>query len=291
MLAVALRSLVGGILVVAAARKAAAPRATTEALATFGWGRGRAAWAVLVALEAGLGALVIAGSDVAAIAGAIVMLAFAGELLVVLGRGGRGAPCACFGPRSRVSEWAVARNLVLGGALAGLPFVPEVDPSPEVWLAVGLGVALAAVGGLTVVVLALAREVGALRLAVSPQAALELDHEGPELGSRTDLVDRLRFGPGARLGLAVFVSEGCAACQALEPAIDYLARDPLVAAARFDEERDADAWAALDVPGSPFAVALGPDGTVLAKGTFNTLGQLEGILATGERRWGRPAHA
>jgi hypothetical protein len=40
----------------------------------------------------------------------------------------------------------------------------------------------------------------------------------------------------------------------------------------------------VDVPGSPYAVALGLDGTVLAKGTFNSLGQLESVLATAERR-------
>jgi hypothetical protein len=38
------------------------------------------------------------------------------------------------------------------------------------------------------------------------------------------------------------------------------------------------------VPGSPFAVAIGRDGRVLAKGTFNSLAQLESVLATAERR-------
>ena len=64
------------------------------------------------------------------------------------------------------------------------------------------------------------------------------------------------------------------------------ARDPLVALRTFDEVRDADAWAAADVPGSPFAVALDADGTVLAKGTFNTGAQLESVLAAAERRRG-----
>ena len=50
----------------------------------------------------------------------------------------------------------------------------------------------------------------------------------------------------------------------------------------FDEDADADAWAAADVPGSPFAVALDADGTVLAKGTFNTGAQLESVLAAAE---------
>jgi hypothetical protein len=80
-------------------------------------------------------------------------------------------------------------------------------------------------------------------------------------------------------------------CAALEPALEGLARDPVVALARFDEVRDADTWRALDIPGSPFAVALDGDGTVLAKGTFNTLGQLEGILAAAERRAGQAASA
>ena len=53
---------------------------------------------------------------------------------------------------------------------------------------------------------------------------------------------------------------------------------------RFDEVEDADAWALADVPGSPFAVALGADGTVLAKGTFNSGAQLESVLAAAERR-------
>ena len=52
----------------------------------------------------------------------------------------------------------------------------------------------------------------------------------------------------------------------------------------FDEVADADAWSAADVPGSPFAVALDADGTVLAKGTFNTGAQLESVLAAAERR-------
>jgi hypothetical protein len=55
---------------------------------------------------------------------------------------------------------------------------------------------------------------------------------------------------------------------------------------RFDEVADAGAWALADVPGSPFAVAVGADGTVLAKGTFNSGAQLETVLAAAERRRG-----
>jgi hypothetical protein len=73
-------------------------------------------------------------------------------------------------------------------------------------------------------------------------------------------------------------------CRALEPAVDSLARDPLVTVRTFEERRDADVWDALAVPGSPYAIALGLDGTVLATGTFNNLAQLESVLAAAERR-------
>jgi hypothetical protein len=89
----------------------------------------------------------------------------------------------------------------------------------------------------------------------------------------------------------VFSSDGCPACAAVEPAVALLARDPLVVVRTFDEHADADAWRALDVPGAPYAVALGMEGTVLAKGTFNNLPQLESVLGTAERRGTQPARA
>jgi hypothetical protein len=125
-------------------------------------------------------------------------------------------------------------------------------------------------------VLALARELGELKLAIAPQSALSLEHEGPELGSRLDLIER--FGRRAPLALAVFTSPGCALCTALEPSLRLAASDPEVELELFDEEADADVWAALDVPGSPYGVVLSPDGEVLAKGTFNSLYQLESLL-------------
>jgi hypothetical protein len=73
-------------------------------------------------------------------------------------------------------------------------------------------------------------------------------------------------------------------CRTLRPAIERFARHPHVVLRTFDEVRDAGAWAAADVPGSPYAVALAADGTVLAKGTFNTPAQLESVLAAAERR-------
>jgi hypothetical protein len=144
--------------------------------------------------------------------------------------------------------------------------------------------AFAACAALGAAVLALAREVGLLRLRVGPAAALEIPSEGPELGSRTGIAAGIEGVSDADLALAVFTSEGCHVCEALRPAVDSIAAHPAVAVGRFDEREEAREWLALDVPGSPYAVALDPDGTVLAKGTFNNLAQLESILAAGERR-------
>ena len=73
-------------------------------------------------------------------------------------------------------------------------------------------------------------------------------------------------------------------CRGLEPAIATLAGDPAVAVEVFDEVAEAEVWSELRIPGSPFAIALDPAATVLAKGTFNNLAQLESVLATAERR-------
>ena len=287
MLALGLRFALAATLVAASALKLAAPRATQAALSTFGLRRGwtrRCAWVILVAVELALAVAVGAGSAAGAYAAAAYAFAGAAALAVALVRGRAGAPCGCFGARSRVGAGGVARNLVLAAGFAALPSAGSADLELETALAIGVVIALLAVVGLAVAVLALAREVGELRLRLAPQTALEVPHEGPELGSRTTLIERFDLGPRPRIALAVFTSDSCPVCRALEPALALLRRDPLVATGSFDEERDADAWRALDVPGSPYAVALALDGTVLAKGTFNTLAQLESVVATAEWR-------
>ena len=293
MLQLLLRITLGGALAGAALAKLAAPGHSRDALATFGLSRPRTrlvALAAIVCLELGLAAGVIAGLSLATYAAAALQLCFAAALTWALQRGRLGAPCGCFGPRSRVGPKAVVRNLVLAGGFAAILFLPDGQPGTEEWLAAGLGVALLGVAALTVAVLALAREVGELRLALGPQAALEIAGEGPELGGRSDLVERFELG-GESLALAVFVSDGCPICSSLQPTVDLIARDARVALTVFDEHRDAEVWRALDIPGAPYAVAFGRDGTVLAKGTFNTLPQLESVLGTAERRAsGVPVH-
>jgi hypothetical protein len=128
-----------------------------------------------------------------------------------------------------------------------------------------------------------------LRLAVGPQSALEIPEEGPPLGSDSGLAPLL--DPRPDLGLAVFTSEACHLCRSLAPSVAALARDPHVSVIELDELRDAADWARLAVPGSPYAVATDREGTVLAKGTFNSFGQLESLLAGAERRMREPAGA
>jgi hypothetical protein len=287
MVGVAVHLALALVLVASSALKLASPSSTQAALGTFGVfspTARRLAWAALVVAELVLAAGVAAGVDAAAYAAGILMALFGGALLVALLRGRAGAPCACFGSRSRVGWPAVIRNLALSFAFVALPLVPEHEPSTDEWLALGLTVALLACLGLGIAVLALAREVGMLRLRLGPGSALEIPDEGPELGTRTDLIGRFDPAPRAELALAVFTSESCHVCAALEPAIESLARDPVLAVRTVEESADRAAWEELGVPGSPYAVALDLDGTVLAKGTFNNVAQLESVLAAAERR-------
>jgi hypothetical protein len=285
MIELALRLLLACALGGAALAKLASPASSQAALATFGFGEGplrRAAWGGLVAVELALAVGVGAGSDTAAYAAAALMLMFAALLVGALMRGRAGAPCACFGARSRVGFPAVARNLLLAAGFATLPSLSQETLTTDQWLGLGLGVALVAVAGLGVAVLALTREVGMLRLQLGGRGALEIAGEGPDLGEAPAALTAL--APRGTLGLAVFTSEGCHLCRSLEPAIDSLRSESGIAVSTHDELAQAEAWSSLEVPGSPFAIAHDPDGTVLAKGTFNDLAQLESVVATAIRR-------
>jgi len=235
------------------------------------------AWAGLVTLETVLALGVALDVPGASEAAAILLAVFALALVWAISRGRAGKPCGCFGARSRIGWGAVARTIVLATGFAALSFVPQTRPSTDAWLVAGLILALAVLAAVVVALLALAREVGELRLAIAPQSALSLADEGPQLGTRLALIER--FDKDAPLCLAVFSSPGCALCRALEPSLRLVASDPEVELEIFDEEADADAWRELEIPGSPYAVVLSPDGEALAKGTFNSLYQLESVLA------------
>lgn len=292
MLATVAHVALGLVLLASAGAKLAAPRRTREALATFGLRAAparAAAWTAAVVAEAALGILVALQVPAAAWAAAALLAAFAALLARALRAGAAGRPCGCLGARSRVSRAALARTAALAAAFALVGRVPDVDPSATGWLALALALVAAALAALAVLVVALAREVGELRLAVGPQPALEIAGEGPPLGVPAEaaiarVADAGGLGEETRYAVAVFTSEGCPICQSLAPAIALLGRDPLLAVAVFDEQRDRDLWERLAIPGSPHAVVMSPDGTVLAQGTFNSLRQLESLVATAEAR-------
>lgn len=281
------RLVLGGVLAGASLAKLASPASSRAALATFGIDGTRLQavfWALLIACELGLAAGVIAGSATAAYLAAALMATFAATMIGAILRGRSGAPCACFGARSTVGWTSVARNAALAIGFAVLPSLPAGDLSTDEWLGLGLAVALLTCAGLGIAVLALAREVGLLRLRLGPGAALDVIGEGPDVGSRQPVISRFATGPDTELALAVFTSRSCHVCHGLEPAVASLAGDPILSVLSFEETDAADVWAELSIPGSPYAVAFDTEGRVLAKGTFNNLAQLESVVAAAERR-------
>ena len=287
MLHVVLRCALAAVLLAAAGAKLARREESSAALRSLA----RVPLWLVVGIEAVLAVGVVAGLDWFAVAAAFFFAAGAGFLLRALRSGRAGAPCGCFGARSRVSGLAVARAGALALAFAALPSVPRGSLSTDTWLTVGLSVALVLVAALGVAVLALAREVGMLRLTLGPQSALEIPEEGPPRGADSGLLGFFDPRPGATLRLAVFSSEGCSLCQRLAPSVEFLARDPHVSLAELDEVEHAEHWERLGIPGSPYALVLDPTGRVVSKGTFNSLGQLESLPAGAERRMAEPAGA
>ena len=157
----------------------------------------------------------------------------------------------------------------------------------EEWLGVGLGAALVRILGLGVALLALARELGTLRMSIAPQGALEIPSEGPEVGGRTALAERVRAARRGRAGARGVHLRGVPHLPARSsPPSPPSSATRAWSCAASTRSRTPTRGRLADVPGSPFAVALGEDGTVLAKGTFNSGAQLESVLATAERRRG-----
>ncbi len=233
----------GSALLAAAAMKAAEPAASRVAFATYGapgW------WlAPLVAVEALLGAAMLAGAGGAGWAAAALLAGFAVAQSVVLLRGGGGAPCGCLGGRGTISAASVVR--VAG--LAGIAALADGGGRPEVAL-VGVGVAA----------------VAALLAQRAPRGALDVAGEGPEIGSPL---------PGPT-GLLLFTAGGCRLCARVRRGLAGVVVE-------LDEERDAAAWLAARVPGAPYAVLVGDDGVVRAKGTVNTAAQARSLLGHSRR--------
>jgi len=285
--------LLGCVVLFGALAKILAPGQTRSALATFGvtsTAKRSGIWVTVVASELALGAGLLAGLRVAAMGTAGLMALWTIALALALRSGHRGQRCGCFGARSTVNSMALVRNTLLAGFAVAISVLPSMTPSAQTWLTIGVALALVAVAALAVVVLALAREVGELRLRVAPELALELEGEGPSLGTRLDAIEQFTCHPQAQLAVAVFASDGCALCRALEPSIAQLDRDEFLSLEVFDEVADQHVWAELAIPGSPYAVVMSIDGQALAKGTFNSYGQLQGLIAAADARR-QTAHA
>ncbi|HLB22119.1 MAG TPA: MauE/DoxX family redox-associated membrane protein [Solirubrobacteraceae bacterium] len=277
------------VLALTAALKARRPARAAAALATYGILaaplQSAALW-TLVAIEAALAVALCASASWAAAAAAGLFAAFTIATAAALVAGRAGRPCACFGGTARLSWTSPARAAALSlvATAIALGILPSAPSGYDRWLTLTLSLALTAMAGLAVAILALAREVGVLRLSAGSRGALEIPEEGPPLGARQSWAPAVPAGPATALGLAVFTSDGCPLCAMVAPAVQHVAADPLLAVRIFDEHADAPVWRAAGVPGSPYAVALSADGVALAKGTFNSLGQLESVLATARVR-------
>lgn len=148
---------------------------------------------------------------------------------------------------------------------------------------------------LAVIVVALARQVGTLHLRLGPRGALEIDDEGPALGEAAlptparaaDGTTVTIGGPGPRR-LVAFSSPTCSVCRELVPAIPAAATAARVVPQVLHDPEAERGW---DVPGTPFLVVLDEAGVVRAKGTVNTLEQVEGLLDTASRRIDEEDHA
>jgi uncharacterized membrane protein YphA (DoxX/SURF4 family) len=234
----------------------------------------------LAAVEAIVGVLLLLGTPLAPFAALGLGALFIGALSFARARGVRRLDCGCFGSREQSVELLLLRAFGFTGlaALAAFPFDLSA-PSRASLALVGFVVLAVAVLVLATLVLALYRQVGILTLRVGPGVALELAEEGPELGQSAPYLDQLE---GVGPELAVFFSPGCRLCRQLAPAVRALGRDGLAVQVVYEDEEPEtfERWA---VPGTPFAVHV-VDGIVAAKGTANTLEQLEQLIALGAER-------
>lgn len=163
---------------------------------------------------------------------------------------------------------------------------------------------------LSVVVVALARQIGTLHLRLGPRGALELDAEGPALGEAPEAITRTAIdgraidigGPG-RGQVIMFASITCHLCDQVMPSLHVAGRargahalvivdsDEIETEIAFASKKvtapvvaAADVAALYGVPGTPYVVVLDELGIVRAKGTVNNLEQLEGLIDTASDR-------
>ncbi len=280
------RIAVAAVLLAAAAAKLRARRELPDLVGAYGVPpRLRLPAAVaLLGAEAVVAALLLGGAAVeaAAYAALALGLVFVAAAAAARLRGFRRVRCGCFGADERSTVVVLARALAFTALAALAAFGGRLElgaPSRETFVLVALAVLGAAVVALSLLVLALYRQVGVLTLRIAPRAALELAEEGPPLATPAPPLAGL-----ARRGseLVAFFSEDCRLCRELGPGVRALGREGIGVRVVYEGEERA-AFARWNVPGSPFVVHV-VDGVVAAKGLVNTLEQLDGVVAVGTAR-------
>jgi uncharacterized membrane protein YphA (DoxX/SURF4 family) len=240
-----------------------------------------AALAALTGAELATGVLLVAGVEAAAYAAVALGVLFVAALAGVRARGVRRLRCGCFGSKERSTDLLLARAILFSGVAAFGAFADvEVGrPSRDALVAAALVVLALAVLGLAVLVLALYRQVGVLTMRLGPGVALELAEEGPPLGDVAPELDGLG---GVGEELVAFFSPDCRLCRAIAPGVRAFEREGMPVRTVYEHEEPSvfERW---HVPGTPFIVHL-VDGFVAAKGTVNSLEQLDGLVALGTAR-------
>jgi uncharacterized membrane protein YphA (DoxX/SURF4 family) len=241
-----------------------------------------AGWAVM-GVEAVLGILLVLGIAMPLTAYAAVALG--AVFLVALGqarlRGVERLRCGCFG----ASEGETDHLLLRAGGFTALALLAafgggiEISASSDTVIAVVLVILSGAVVLLGLLVFALYRQVGVLTMRIGPRVPFELAEEGPQIGQAAPALDGLR---GRRSEVVFFFSSTCSICRQLSPGVAALVRQGLSVRV-VEEELEEDAFSRWNVPGTPFVVHL-VDGVVAAKGTVNTLEELEQLLDAGRAR-------
>ncbi len=254
-----------------------------SALAPYGvprrW-RG-AALAALTGAELATGVLLITGVPGAGFAAFALGLLFVAALAGVRARGIARIRCGCFGSKERRTDVLLGRALLFT-ALAAFGAFADVEvasPSRDAVFAAALVVLALAVVALGALVLALYRQVGVLTMRLGPGVALELAEEGPPVGEEAPELEGL-----GRVGeeLVAFFSPDCRLCRSIAPGVRAFEREGMPVRTVYENEEPAvfERWS---VPGTPFVVHV-VDGFVAAKGTVNSLEQLDGLVALGAAR-------
>ena len=269
------------------ARRSAPTGSTARAAARLAWGGADRASRLVLGGRASA-----PGVEAAAWAAAALFAGFAVAQAAALRAGARGRAVRRASARAaRVGRALGRAQRAAGGRVRGAAAAAAREPSTEGWLAIGLAAALLGVAALAVAVLALARELGALRLALGPQRRARDPRRGAASSAARSRARRALRRPRPRpLRARRLHLRGLRDVpRARSRRSSALGRDPLVALRTFDEvARRRRVGAPPTCPAARSRSRSARDGTVLAKGTFNTPASSSRVLAAAERRRGAP---